>query len=78
MTTDTAKSAADFYSKVAGWKTQAWDQNPSYTMFIAQGRPMAGLMALPEPSTPLMWLPYIGTPNVDETARQVERRRKRC
>lgn len=72
MTTDT-QSAADFYTKVAGWKTQAWDQNPSYTMFTAEGRPMAGLMALPEPSTPMIWLAYIGTPNVDETARQAER-----
>lgn len=71
MTTDT-KSAAGFYTKVAGWKTQAWDQNPSYTMFTAKRRPMAGLMALPEPGAPVMWLPYIGTPNVDETVRQAE------
>ena len=71
MTSDT-KSAANFYTKVAGWKTQVWDQNPSYTMFTAKGRPMAGLMALPEPSSPLMWLVYIGTPNVEETARQAE------
>ncbi|HEY3045085.1 MAG TPA: VOC family protein [Vicinamibacterales bacterium] len=71
MTTDT-KSAAGFYTKVAGWKTKTWEQNPSYTMFTAKGRPMAGLMALPEPNSPLLWLVYIGTPNVDETARQAE------
>ena len=71
MTTD-PKSAAGFYTKVVGWKTQAWDQNPSYTMFTAKGRPMAGLMAAPEPDTPLMWLVYVGTPNVDEAARQAE------
>jgi uncharacterized protein len=71
MTTDT-KSAAAFYTKVVGWKTKVWEQNPSYTMFTAKGRPMAGLMALPEPGTPLMWVAYIGTPNVDETARQAE------
>ena len=46
MTTDT-KSAAAFYTKVAGWKTQVWNQHPSYTMFTAKGRPMAGLMAQP-------------------------------
>jgi uncharacterized protein len=71
MTSDT-KSAANFYTKVAGWKTQTWDQNPSYTMFTAKGRPRAGLMALPEPNSPLMWLAYIGTPNVEMTARQAE------
>jgi len=72
MTTDT-KSAAGFYTKVAGWKTKTWEQNPSYTMFMVEKRPVAGLMALPEPDSPLMWLAYIGTPNVDETARQAER-----
>ena len=71
MTSDT-KSAANFYTKLVGWKTKVFDQNPSYTMFTAKGRPVAGLMALPEPSSPLSWLAYIGTPNVDETARQAE------
>jgi len=71
MTSDTA-SAAGFYTKLVGWKTRAFDQNPSYTMFTAKGRSIAGLMKLPEPTSPLMWLPYIGTPNVDETGRQAE------
>ena len=71
MTTDT-KSAANFYTKLVGWKTKAFDQNPSYTMFTVNGNGVAGLMALPEPNSPLTWLAYIGTPNVDETARQAE------
>jgi predicted enzyme related to lactoylglutathione lyase len=71
MTTDT-KSAAAFYTKLVGWKTKPFDQNPGYTMFTVESRPMAGLMALPEPDSPLTWLAYIGTPNVDETARQAE------
>ena len=73
MTTDT-KSAAGFFTKVIGWKTQAWAQDPSYTMFVVKGRPMAGLMLLPEEAkamgAPPNWLTYIGTPNVDETAQQ--------
>ena len=78
MTTDT-RSAADFFTKVVGWKTQAWDQNPSYTMFTVKGRPMAGLMALPEDAKktgvpPPGWLAYIGTPDVELTARQAEAR----
>jgi len=72
MTTDT-EAAASFYSRVVGWKTQAWPQDSSYTMFVAKGGPMAGLMVLPEDvkamGAPPNWLIYIGTPDVDETAR---------
>ena len=78
MTTDT-RSAADFFTTVVGWKTQAWDQDPSYTMFTVKGRPMAGLMALPKDAKktgmpPPGWLAYIGTPDVDATTRQAEAR----
>ena len=73
MTTDT-KSAAAFFTKVAAWTTEGWAPDPSYTMFLAKGQPMAGLMALPEDAkamgAPPNWLSYIGTPNVDETAQQ--------
>ena len=73
MTTDT-KSAAGFFAKVVGWKAQPWAQDPSYTMFVVKGRPMAGLMVLPEDArkmgAPPSWITYIGTPNVDETAQQ--------
>jgi len=71
MTTDT-KSAAEFYTKLVGWKTKLW--NESYSMFMSGARPMAGLMVLPEDArkmgAPPSWLSYIGTPNVDETAKQ--------
>ena len=78
MTTDT-RSAADFFTKVVGWKTQTWDQDPSYTMFTVNRRPMAGLMALPEDAKstgvpPPGWLAYIGAPDVDLAARQAEAR----
>jgi len=75
MTTDT-KSAANFFTKVIGWKTQAWEQDPKYTMFIGSGRPMAGLMMLPADAkamgAPPSWLTYISTPDVDETAQQAK------
>ena len=38
MTTDT-KAAAAFFAKITGWKTQTWDQNPSYVMFQTGARP---------------------------------------
>ena len=73
MTTD-IKSAEGFYTKVVGWTTKVWPQNPSYTMFMTGGRPMAGLMALPEEAramgAPPHWLTYIGTSDVDQTVRQ--------
>jgi len=73
MTTDT-KSAGGFFSSVVNWKPQTWEQNPSYTMLVSGGRPMAGLMALPPDAraagAPPSWLTYIGTPDVDATARE--------
>ena len=73
LTTDTAAAAA-FYEKVIGWKPQAWPQDPSYNMFAAKAGPVAGLMALPEDAkkmgSPPCWVTYVGTPDVDETARQ--------
>lgn len=75
MTTDT-KSAAGFFTKVIGWKTQGWDQDPSYTMFTSGGRPTAGLMTLPADAkamgAPPNWLTYVGTPDVDATAQQAK------
>jgi predicted enzyme related to lactoylglutathione lyase len=72
MTTDT-KSAAGFFTTVVGWKVQPSEQDPSYTMFVAGGRPMAGLMALPPDAkaggAPPSWLTYIGTPDLDATVR---------
>lgn len=73
LTTDTS-SASAFYGKVAGWKTQAWDKDSSYTLFTMGGPPMGGLMTLPEEAkamgAPPNWLSHIGTTDVDETARQ--------
>lgn len=73
MTTDT-KSAASFFAKAIGWKTQVSPRDPSYTIFAAAGRPRAGLMVLPAAAkamgAPPSWLTYIGSPNVDETAQQ--------
>ena len=47
MTTNT-KSAAGFFRKVVGWTAERWVHDPKYSVFLANGRPMAGLMALPE------------------------------
>lgn len=60
------KSAAhDFYSKAVGWKKQAWEQDPSYTMFAAPSGPLGASVETRE--GPPHWLPYIGTLDVDAT-----------
>src|SRR5215471_9190569 len=75
MTTD-AKAAVGFYSKVAKLKTQPASFEKSYTMLVGGGRPMGGLMVLAGDATatgtPPSWLTYIGTGDVDETARKAE------
>jgi uncharacterized protein len=72
LTTDT-KSGGAFFSKIVGWKTKAWGDDQSYTLFVSGDRQLAGLMALPEEAkkmgAPPSWLTYIGTPDVDDTAR---------
>jgi predicted enzyme related to lactoylglutathione lyase len=73
MTTDPA-SAAAFFGSVLGWQTQRFGPTPSYQMFTANGRGVGGLMPLPDEAkaggTPPMWVLYIATPDVDETAAQ--------
>ena len=72
-TTD-LRAGEDFYSKIAGWKTESWSQNPSYKLFVARREAKAGLYLITDsPNTltpPPHWLSYIGTPDVDATVRQ--------
>lgn len=73
MTTD-VRSAAAFFSKVAGWTAHPWSVDNTYTMFVRQNRQIAGLMGLPDEAramgTPPCWMTYIATPDVDATASQ--------
>src|SRR5690606_39509293 len=46
ITPDTAGAHA-FYTKVLGWRTQAWDLNPDYTMFVAPSGPLGGSVGRP-------------------------------
>lgn len=74
MTTD-PRDAARFFGKVIGWKAKPWDQQSWYSMWtMGRGPSRGGLMALPDEAkaggTPPMWVTYIATPDVDETALQ--------
>jgi predicted enzyme related to lactoylglutathione lyase len=66
MTTDTAGAGA-FYPRIAGWKTQAWDKDTSYTLWIGNAGPMGGVMSLGGEAAASHWMPYIGTPDVAAT-----------
>jgi predicted enzyme related to lactoylglutathione lyase len=73
LNTTDQKAAAAFYLKAVGWTTQAGDENPSYVMFAAGGRPMAGLLAPgADAGGRPNWLTYIGTPNLESTVRQAQ------
>ena len=71
MTSDPG-GAADFYTKVIGWATAAWEGGEMpYTMWMIGEMPVGGLMELPEDAragnVPPHWVAYIGTPDVDVT-----------
>jgi predicted enzyme related to lactoylglutathione lyase len=70
MTPDTSGAHA-FYSKVAGWKTQPFEHDPSYQMFAAASGPLGG--SVQDTGAP-HWLHYIGTNDIDATVAQVKSR----
>jgi len=75
MTTDPA-AAAEFYREVAGWDSQPWSNDASYTLLTTAAGPMAGVMTIPDDAkamgAPPSWLVYMGTPDADETVRHAE------
>ncbi len=64
LLTPNKAGAHEFYSKAVGWAKQAWEQDPSYTMFAAASGPLGASIESRE-ETP-HWRPYIGTLDVDE------------
>ena len=65
-------AAQTFYTKLTGWKAQAWDGAPtSYTMWMNGDTPVGGLMQLPDEvkqqGAPPHWIAYAATPDVDAT-----------
>jgi predicted enzyme related to lactoylglutathione lyase len=68
LTTDTAGASA-FYPRVAGWKSQPWEKDSSYTLWMNRAGPLGGAMRLPEDANapPSHWMPHIGTPDIAAT-----------
>jgi predicted enzyme related to lactoylglutathione lyase len=71
MTTD-VQSAVAYYQKVVGWKTQAWQVDSNYLMWVAKSGPIGGVAALPAVDAAPYWLHYIGTADIDATVRDAE------
>lgn len=71
LTTDPAAAKA-FYPTFTGWATQAWGDDQSYTLWMNNGAPLAGLMALPDEvkatGAPPHWTGFVQTPDVDDSA----------
>jgi predicted enzyme related to lactoylglutathione lyase len=74
LNTTEITSAADFYSRLIGWKTRDWDQNPAYKIWTMGREGRGGLYSIHEEpnvvTPPPHWLSYVGTPDVDATVRQ--------
>lgn len=66
LLTSDAAAATAFYTKVVAWKTQPWEEDPSYSMWVAKNGPVGGISALGETGAP-RWLPYIGVPDMSAT-----------
>ena len=64
-----------FYTNVAGWTTEPFQpvpEMPPYTMWMADGTSIGGMMPLPEEgNVPPHWLLYIGADNVDKTVEDI-------
>lgn len=69
MTPDSTAAHA-FYTKVLGWKTQPWAQDPAYTMFAAASGPLGGTVAQ-STGTP-GWIHYVGTTDLPASLEQAK------
>jgi predicted enzyme related to lactoylglutathione lyase len=62
---DTAAATA-FYTKVVPWKSQPWEQDSSYSMWVAKNGPVGGIAKLDGPTSP-HWLAYVAVPDIAPT-----------
>jgi predicted enzyme related to lactoylglutathione lyase len=72
MNTD-PQAVAPFYNKVLGWKPQAWDKDPSYTVWMGSKGPAGGAMRHSDSSPPPHWLAYTGVPDIGAAVETAQR-----
>ncbi|MGH8149230.1 MAG: VOC family protein, partial [Steroidobacteraceae bacterium] len=77
LTTADPGAAGAFYTRVLGWKLQAWDKDPSYAFWSRSGGAVGGLARLPAGapagSAGAGWLGYVAVADVHATAASAER-----
>jgi predicted enzyme related to lactoylglutathione lyase len=76
LMTSNAAAAAAFYQSVVGWDTKdAGMPGMDYTLLLAQGKDVGGLMALPDEAcsrgVPPCWTGYVSVDDVDAFAARV-------
>ena len=72
MAVDTA-AAKDFYTKLIGWRTQAWEgSDQPYTLWTNKEKPLGGIAELPkevqESGAPPHWIAYVAVDNTKAVA----------
>ncbi len=76
LLTSDPDAARRFYGAIVGWGTRAWEGDASYVMWTNNDEPLGAVMALPaevkQAGIPPHWLAYVGTPDVDATAKQAK------
>ena len=74
LLTKDPKAAIAFYSDVVGWKTQPFEGNTDYVMWVGSQGPLGGVMKLPDEvakmGAPPHWMAHVEVENVDATAAQ--------
>jgi predicted enzyme related to lactoylglutathione lyase len=69
LTADTAGAGA-FYPKVVSWKSQPWDKDPSYTLWMTKAGPIGGVANLEDGNG--RWLAYVGVEDVHAAVAQAK------
>jgi predicted enzyme related to lactoylglutathione lyase len=66
LLTGDAAGAKAFYTKVVPWKTQTWDQDANYTMWVGKNGPVGGIGPLGESGAP-HWMPHVAVADIAAT-----------
>src|SRR5579862_8422916 len=69
ITPDAGASSA-FYSKLFGWKTEAFNKGADYVLFKNSEENTGGMMKMPD--GPSHWLPYVVVTDCEASVRKAE------
>lgn len=71
LNTSNPSAAAEFYTKLFGWTTSELEMpgGKTYTMFMKEGTPVAGLVRWPDDAvdSPPLWQSYVNVADIDRS-----------